>query len=293
MILSAARIERCMALLILRRRVLFVVLVVIAAWAAIPVGSAGAQEPSAAELRDRAYNPGAPPNPEAAARGQKVYAATCAFCHGADATGGTGPNLLDVPVVLRDQNGSSLAPFLHRGLPDLGMPAFPAISMGQAADIAAFLHSQSRAAADRFAQQVAGVVTGNAAAGKAYFNGPGKCASCHSPAGDMSGIANKYTPARLMSRICYPFARTRSGNGPSVEKTAIVTLPSGREVTGTLVHQDVFNIELSGPDGSHHVYPVAGATVRIKDPLAAHVSLVRKYTDRDLHNLVAYLETLK
>ena len=267
--------------------------IVIAASVAIGSNQTRAQEPSAAELRDQAYNPGAPPDPAAVSRGQRIYQSTCAFCHGSDATGGTGPNLLDIPVVLLDRDGHTLGEFLHNGLPDSGMPAFPAVTTAQAADISAFLHAQSRIAADRFAQQATGVIAGDAAAGKAYFNGPARCSGCHSPTGDLAGIAAKYRPEMLMSRICYPSARTGVGKAAAIVTTAYVTLASGQEVTGTLIHQDEFNIVLGSADGSHHVYSLAAATVRLNDPLAAHAALVTKYTDSDLHNLVAYLETLK
>ena len=246
---------------------------------------------SEAELRDRAYNPAPPPNPAAVERGKKTFLSSCAFCHGNDATGRTGPNLLDVPVVLHDNNGNTLAPFLHKGIPAQGMPAFPALTRAQAADIAAFLHARERIAADRFAQQLPEIVTGNAQAGKAYFDGAGKCSTCHSPTGDLAHIAKTYPPAELMSRISYPGPSGRQA--VPKDTTVSVRLPSGQTVTGQLVHLDEFSVELLAADGSHKIYPVDGADVQVKDPLQAHKELLMHYTDTDLRNLVAYLETLK
>jgi cytochrome c oxidase cbb3-type subunit III len=250
------------------------------------------QEPSEAELRDRAYNPGPPPDPAAVARGQKIYAATCSGCHGAEATGGTAPNLLDVPIVLHDENGKTLTDFLHNGVPSKGMPAFASLTTVEVADISAFLHARERIAADRFEQELPEIVTGDAKAGKAYFDGPGKCATCHSVTGDLANVAKNYKPTILMSRICYPGPkdyRVRVPEGTTVS----ITLPSGETVSGHLVHLDEFGVEMTAADGSHHIYDVGGAKVEVKNPLAGHEQLQRLYTDADLHNLVAYLESLK
>ncbi|MGB8477173.1 MAG: c-type cytochrome [Candidatus Acidiferrum sp.] len=249
------------------------------------------KEQTAAQLRDQAYNPGPPPDPAAVARGEKTYLSSCAGCHGADATGGVGPNLLDVSLVLHDESGSKLAPFLHDGRPSQGMPAFPSLTTVQAADIGAFLHDRERLAADRFAQELPKIVSGDPKAGKAYFDGPGKCATCHSPTGDLANISKTYEPAMLMSRICYPGPRNYRGSVPGTMVS--ITLPSGKVVDGELVHLDQFNVELIAADGAHELYPVTGSNVQVKNPLAAHMELQRHYTDVDLRNLVAYLETFK
>jgi cytochrome c oxidase cbb3-type subunit III len=271
--------------------VIAVAVFAIAASAQPARGQAQGQAPSEAELRDQAYNPGPPPDPAAVERGQKIFLPTCAGCHGAGATGGTGPNLLDVPVVLKDENGNTLAPFLHDGRPAQGMPAFPSLTAAQVADISAFLHARERIAADRFNQEFPEIVTGDPKAGKVYFEGPGKCSTCHSPTGDLANVAKTYKPAMLMSRICYPGAKTYRAMPPGTMVT--VTLPSGKVVSGPLVHRDEYYVELTVADGSLQIYPVTGAKVEVKDPLAAHVELSRHYTDANLHDLVAYLETFK
>lgn len=249
------------------------------------------QQPSAAQLRDQAYNPTPPPDPAAVARGEKAFVSACAGCHGADATGGEGPNLLDAPVVLYDENGKTLGPFLHDGRPSQGMPAFPSLTTSQAADIAAFLLARERIAADRFEQELPNIVTGDPKQGKAYFDGPGKCATCHSTKGDLANVAKTYEPAKLMSRISYPGPKDYRGK---VRGTRVsITFPSGKVVEGELVHLDQFNVELTAADGAHELYSVTGAKVQVTNPLAAHEELQRHYTDAELRNLVAYLETFK
>jgi cytochrome c oxidase cbb3-type subunit 3 len=128
------------------------------------------------------------------------------------------------------------------------------------------------------------LLTGNAAAGKAYFNGAGGCSHCHSPSGDLAGIAKKYSPADLQARFLYP---------PNVPKTATVTSASGQRINGELVYQDAFSIALKGRDGWYRSWPRDKVTVQIHDPLAAHLELLHKYTEKDVHDLFAYLETLQ
>jgi len=279
----------------------FPILAAVIAATAIAVVGQGLQQMSpeqreaAAAARDQAINHGAPPDPAAVARGKTLFQSTCAGCHGAEATGGIGPNLLDVPEVLHDKGGDTLGPFLQHGIPDNGMPAFPSLTTAQVADIAAFLVDRERLAADRFAQERPQVIVGNAAAGKQYFDA--HCSTCHSPTGDMAGIGKKYQPAELTGRILTP--RSRFRGGPAVQPEVTVTWPSGRSVNGKLVHQDEFYIQLTDAQGWQKTYSAEGAKVQLvkPDPLAAHEALFAQFTqqrtDAHLHDLVAYLESLK
>ena len=54
------------------------------------------------------------------------------------------------------------------------------------------------------------LLTGNAELGKAYFNGAGECATCHSPAGDLKGIGTKYPPITLQARLLLPPGRIQA-----------------------------------------------------------------------------------
>jgi cytochrome c oxidase cbb3-type subunit 3 len=72
-----------------------------------------------------------------------------------------------------------------------------------------------------------------------------------------------------------------------------VTLPSGEAVSGTLVSQNPFEITLKDASGSPRSIPVEGAKIEIHDPLAAHKELIDTITDTEMHDLLAYLETLK
>jgi cytochrome c oxidase cbb3-type subunit III len=167
------------------------------------------------------------------------------------------------------------------------MPGLP-LTAQQISDISAFLHSRvketmatNRVPADYPLEKL---LIGDAKAGLAYFKGPGGCGTCHSPTGDLAGIAGKYTPLELESRFLSP---------RGAQSTAVVTLPSGKAVSGTLKYMDEFDVAIRDASGTWHSWPREGAKVEVHDPLAAHRELMKKYTDADVHNLFAYLETLK
>ena len=236
------------------------------------------------------------PAPDAAAadRGAKLFAANCAFCHGAKATGGEGPDLVRSALVLHDEKGNLIGPVVHNGRPDKRMPSFASFTDAQLYDLAEFLHMRIYLAANRGTYQVQNVVTGDPKAGKAYFNGAGRCKTCHSPSGDLAHVASAYEPADLQAAFLYPASVT--GFGPKAkrhEEQITVTLPSGESISGVLKRQDDFNISMVDSSGQYHSWPRDSVRVEIKDPLAGHRALLDQYTDADMHNLLAYLVTLK
>ena len=243
---------------------------------------------------------GAPPDPAAVERGQKIFVSTCAFCHGTNANCGEGgPDLIRSVLVLHDDNGSNIGPVILHGRPGKGMPAFASMTPAQISDIAAFLKSKSQGAANRMDYKIQNIVTGDARAGEAYFNGAGKCNTCHSPTGDLAGVASKYDAVTLQARFLFPRTHSYFRTGPQQETApvkATVTLPSGATISGTLDHIDDFNVSLLDASGTYHSFPLDGkdaVKVELDDPLTAHAELLKTYTDADMHNVLAYLETLK
>jgi cytochrome c oxidase cbb3-type subunit III len=243
---------------------------------------------------------GAPPDAEAVKRGQAVFVPTCGFCHGTNATGGAaGPNLVRSTVVLHDGGtGKEVGQVIHNGRPGKGMPAFPNITDAQVHDIAQFLLGRTQAAANRMEYTIQNIVTGDAKAGQAYF--AANCASCHSADKDLVHIATKYEPVDLQGRFLYPQTSNPFGQGPPpdprAQKHVTVTLPSGQSFTGELVRIDDFSVGLRDGSGAYRSWvleDVPGIRVDVKDPLKGHLELLRQYTDADMHNVLAYLETLK
>ncbi len=220
-------------------------------------------------------------------QGRKEFEKACGFCHGADATGARAPDLLRSVVVNHDRNGDQIGPIIRNGRPEKGMPTLP-LSDAQVAGITAFLHARVREAIrsnklpPEYPEEK--LLTGNAAAGKAYFNGAGGCAGCHSPSADLAGIGRKFSPLDLQARFLYPAGKKR---------TATVTTRSGSTVKGTLLLLDEFNVAVRDPSGWYHSWPRDSVKVEVNDPLEAHRKLLSKYTDKDMHDIFAYLETLK
>jgi cytochrome c oxidase cbb3-type subunit III len=243
--------------------------------------------------------PGATPVDQAAAdRGKKLYEPACGFCHGLDARGKSGPDLLRSTLVLHDDNGNQIGPVIRAGRPERGMPPFATMTKANISDIATFLHAGTSGITNRFAYEIKGLLTGDAKQGEAFFNGDGKCNTCHSVTGDLEHIASKYEPAELQRRFLYPAPNMidvllgKKVKPPSPSKVK-VTLPSGETVSGTLVHADEFTVVLNDGQAQRSFARDENTKVVIEDPLAPHEAMLPKYTDQQMHNMLAYLETLK
>jgi cytochrome c oxidase cbb3-type subunit III len=243
--------------------------------------------------RPPAYPVRTPADPAVVARGRQIFSANCSFCHGSDARGGEGgPNLIRSQLVMDDNNGELIATVVQNGRPDKGMPKFD-LSTEEIASIAMFIHSMPVGGRAETTGTVDPLV-GDAKAGEAYFNGPGKCATCHSVSGDLAGIGAKYTDVRALQGAI--LSGERRGESPEApRKTVTVTLRSGQTVEGKLYQIDDFMVSLKDANGNYHSYPRQGGypKVVIKDPLQAHLDMLRTLKDDDIHNLTAYLVTLK
>jgi mono/diheme cytochrome c family protein len=232
---------------------------------------------------------GRQPDAEVAARGEKIYAAACAFCHGPDARGAGAPSLIRSDIVLHDDRGELLAPIINAGRPDKGMPPIPGLTPQQIADVAEYLHLLVERAANRglygtiFANDI---LVGDVRAGDAYFKA--NCAACHSASGDLARVGAKYQPVALQNRWLWP-----SGGRGGGERRVTVILPSGARVAGTVRRLDDFDVAIVDASGAHRSWPRETVTVEIRDPLKGHRELLAKYTDADVHNVTAYLATLK
>lgn len=225
---------------------------------------------------------------DVAEAGGALFHQNCAFCHGRDAMGGeTGPDLTQSKLVLSDTTGEKIAGVIREGRPDNKMPAFN-FSPPEIRSIIAFIHAREAAAkahpGGRRGVSPEDLQTGNAQAGKQYFNGAGGCAKCHSPSGDLAGIANRYQGLQLEERMLYP---------KGAKSTVTVALPSGEKVSGTLAYRDEFTIALRDSNGIYRSWPASGVQFTVHSPVDAHVEQFPKYTDDDVHNLMAYLQTLK
>jgi cytochrome c oxidase cbb3-type subunit 3 len=237
-------------------------------------------------------------------RGRELAVAQCGFCHGSNARGGqSGPDLTRSTLVQEDEAGKQLGVFLRAGRPEQGMPKFD-LPDAQLSDLATYLHATIYLAANRRLYQILDIVTGDPKAGETFFNGAGKCSTCHSATGDLRGIGAKYDPAILQNRLVMP--RGGRGGGTAVpsrpaylDRNAVqltVTLPSGQSFSGALVRVTDFDVTLYDPASEQTRSWLRNGDVpkvTVTDPLQAHVDMWTKWTDADMHNMTAYLVGLK
>ena len=267
-------------------------------WASLLVGvSVAAQQPAPAAPAQNADKPSADNQSTPASKsyppaliqsGRDLFRQDCSFCHGRDAGGGeTGPDLTRSKLVTADVDGEKIGPVVRGGRPDKGMPPFDR-SEDQIASLVAFIHTQQNRALTRTGGRkgvdVSDLQTGNAEAGKHYFEGAGGCATCHSPTGDLAGINSRYRGLELEEQMLYP---------KHAKAKVTVTLASGQTISGTLAYRDEFTIGLIDPEGSYRSWRTSDVQYKVDAPVNAHVELFNKYTDDDIHNLMAYLQSLR
>lgn len=262
-----------------------------------------------------------PADPAVLARGRALYSGSCAACHGADARGGQlgGVNLLRSQLVFNDQDGELIIPVVQNGRPGTQMPPMP-IPPEDIKAIAAFVHDLQAKGSNQGgppqgdAPVELDILVGDAKAGAQYF--AAKCGSCHSPTGDLQGVGSRYAEARLLQNAWVSGGTSRprgqgggAGGGSGAAggagargaqadrrtTTAVITLPSGEQVEGRLVRIDDFLVGIVQADGTQRSFRRNGdvPTVEIKDPLAGHKALLGVLTNKDMHDVTAYLASLK
>lgn len=250
-----------------------------------------------------AYPSRPPGDPASIARGKVLYDTNCSFCHGEDARGGAqgGPNLIRSDITLRDQSGELLAPVIQNGRPAQGMPKFTFTNV-DTSDLAAFLHSFGINSRDPARKRPASIVVGDARSGESYFKA--RCSSCHSVTGDLKGIGARITdPRTLQQTWLMPVVYGARGGGGTIVSAAVnitpvtvtITLPDGEKIEGRLGRIDDFIVTLTEADGTARSFRRDDNTPRVDvhDPMQPHKDLLGAYTDKDIHDVTAYLVTVK
>lgn len=255
-----------------------------------------------------------PGDPVLIARGKGLYDVNCRLCHGADLRGGDmgGVNLLRSPLVFNDQKGELIMPVVKGGRSNPGMPPMPPFQLPDTdiQALAEYLHSVQATMRGQGnpppgeAPVVLNIVVGDAAAGQAYFQA--KCSSCHSATGDLKGLASRITDPMQLQNYWVGGGGGGRGGGrggpggdagakPPTPTTVTVTLPSGQKFQGTLVRYDDFVVTMTLADGTPRSFRRTGDVpkVEVKEPKEPHIKLLPTYTDKDIHDVTAYLVTLK
>ena len=241
-----------------------------------------------------------PGDPTLISRGNTLYGIHCRACHGADLRGGDqgGPNLLRSEVTMNDQAGELIQVVIRDGRRNPGMPSMPAIDLpaDDVRAIAEYIHSILATARGQGNPPpgppvILNILVGDAAAGRAYFEA--KCVACHSATGDLRGIGTRFpNPTQLQNTWVAGGAGGRGGGTNAL--TATVTLRD-EKIEGRVLRSDDFLIVIEKPDGTSRSFRRDGDVPKVEfhNPREGHIKLLPGYTDKNIHDLTAYLATLK
>jgi cytochrome c oxidase cbb3-type subunit 3 len=272
-------------------------------------GAAGASGPARGG-GGAAYPSRPPADPAVAARGKATWTTDCASCHAADLRGTpAGVNLVHNQMVLDDQQGELIGKYIATAH-DGGKAPAANLSTDQVHDLAIFMHTfqNYRTIAMPVDTDSAILSEGKADAGKAYF--AAHCASCHSVTGDLAGIGTKDSDPKALQNALVSGGggggRGGGGRGGAVTEdasapanrrtvTVTVTMADGKKLEGRLISRDDFLVTLREADGTERTIRRNGDVpkVEVHDPMKAHRDMLLTLTDDDIHNLTAYLVTIK
>ena len=260
--------------------------------------------PAAVAQRSGGFVPGQkrpPGDPVEIARGKQVYGISCRSCHGADLRGGDmgGPNLPRSQLTLTDRAGELIVPVIQGSLARSGMPAIP-MSPEDAKAVSAYVRSvmDTIGGQGKPPSEMAppSILVGNAAEGEKFFGQ--KCAGCHAVTGDLRGIATRLADPKVLQNTWVAGVVRRGGFGtPRGTKPTLVTLTpkTGAQVQGKLVRMDAFQVTLELEDGTIRSFGRDGESprVEVKNPLQPHIDMLPQLTDQNMHDVTAYLVTIK
>ncbi|MCB1021427.1 MAG: c-type cytochrome [Bryobacterales bacterium] len=234
-------------------------------------------------------------------RGEQIYTANCRFCHGADLRGGDsgGPNLLRSKLVFNDKEGELIGPVVIQGSNTPGGGMMPPIPMPPAdiKALAGYLHKvqstmRGQGNPPEGGEKELNVLVGDVNAGKDYF--ASTCASCHK-ASDMKGLSAKFPEAMDLQNYWVRGSGDPRVTGKAPSPSTVVVKQGGKTFEGELVRYDDFTVSLKQKDGQYRSFSrTAGPIeVEIDDPKQAHLNLLPKYQDKNIHDVTAYLASLK
>lgn len=249
-----------------------------------------------------------PQDPARVAMGEGIYGVNCRVCHGQDLRGGEmgGPNLLRSDLVLQDQEGELIGAVVREGRSSPGATPMPALPLNdeEVKAVAAYIHSVAATAQGQGApppgEAIAlNIVVGSAERGQAHF--ARLCSSCHAADGDLAGIASRIPdPENLQNSWVAgrPWNQPYDTNSPRRRVMVTVSLDNNEQVTGQLRRRDDFFVSLTTDDGAYRSFPIlrgrpAVTSVEVNDPMARHLELLKELSDDVMHDITAYMVTLR
>jgi len=221
-------------------------------------------------------------------RGGQIFLASCAVCHGPDGDAIAGTDLSSGNF-RRGATDQQLIAIIRSGIPGTAMPPNN-IPEADAARIVAYLRSLP---ATKLTSKTVGL-HGDAANGKAIFEGKGGCRECHVANAnggflgpDLSSVGVTRREAELERALTDPSADIRTGN-----LTARAVRRDGTVVIGRLLNQDTYSLQLIDARGnllSIQKDAVRSWEIPATSPMPSYSD---KLTPQEIADMVSYLRTL-
>jgi putative heme-binding domain-containing protein len=223
--------------------------------------------------------------------GSRLFQSTCAGCHGQNGDGVAGIDL-SRGQFRRGTSDTDIVKLIQTGIPGTTMPPHN-LTDTEAGSVVAFLRNMATIRRGAAPDVLRGV--GDAARGKALFEGKGQCATCHRVNGkgprlapDLSDIGATRPLAELHQSLLEPDAAVRAGN-----RFFQVVTKDGAKITGRLLNQDSFSVQLI--DANERLVSLQKANLReygfVKS--SPMPSVRGKLTLQEVDDLIGYLVTLR
>lgn len=209
---------------------------------ALSVATAFAAEAAGQGTAQKRANPGSD-------AGKRVFASTCAGCHGLDGKGSErAPNIADRPAI-QQLSDTQLSGIIENGVPGTGMPPFHSLESSQVRAVVAYLRTLQGE------KKTSARLPGDPEHGKAIFFGQARCSNCHMVAGEGGFIASdlsEYAAVHPAEQI--RSALTQPNTSPSSQiRLATATMRSGEKFVGRVRNEDNFSLQLQTLDGVFHL----------------------------------------
>jgi cytochrome c oxidase cbb3-type subunit III len=219
--------------------------------------------------------------------GSRLYGEQCSSCHGATGASVTGVDLRRGRFKTASSD-DDLKRVITKGVPNTAMPAI-ALSDAELTAVLAYVRSglnlNGRA-----------LMIGNAARGKAVFEGKGQCSSCHRVkdtgavglAPDLTEVGTQRTPQSLHQSLVDPSSVMMPINRP----VRIVTR-AGRTIRGRRMNEDTYSVQLINDQGA--LQSVLKSDIREYEIITVSPmpSFSKTLSSTEIADLVAYLQTLR
>ena len=219
-------------------------------------------------------------------RGYRLYSSQCALCHGNNGDGIAGVNL-PRQQFRRAATDADIRNTISTGVASAGMPPFK-LQPAELSALVAYIRSGFDLGGTPFR-------VGDAARGKAIYDGKGACATCHRVNGngprtapDLSDIALLRQPAAIQRSLVEP----DKGMLPINRSIKIVTR-DGRTIRGRRLNEDTLTIQLI--DENEKLVSLEKSQIQEFEAGTASgmPSFARKLTENEIADLLAYLISLR